>query len=365
MDYRSEIQTKLERVRALMDARGVKTLWLRRVDNVAWLTGGVDTAVNTADVIGVASLVVTATGLSMHTNTIEEHRLRDEDKVEERGIPLHVVPWEGPAFAPPSDGLGADTAVPGAVDLSADLARLRVRLLPVEQERYRALGGMCAEAMQRAINRVKPGISEAEIAAALSYETRAFNVNPVVVLIGVDDRIYNFRHPVVTKRIMERYAMLVLCGRREGLVCSVTRLIHFGALPDDLRRKQAATAEVDAAMLAASQPGATLEDVFRAAQQAYARTGYADEWKLHHQGGLAGYNPREGLGVPGAAIVLEQGMACAWNPSITGTKCEDTILVPAAGQPPEILTPMYGWPVQRVEVGGMTLERPLIMEVVD
>jgi hypothetical protein len=34
-----------------------------------------------------------------------------------------------------------------------------------------------------------------------------------------------------------------------------------------------------------------------------------------------------------------------WNPSITGTKSEDTILTRAAGRAPEILTAMTDWPM--------------------
>jgi antitoxin VapB len=116
-------------------------------------------------------------------------------------------------------------------------------------------------------------------------------------------------------------------------------------------------------MIAASMPGATLESVFKTAQDAYARVGFDGEWKLHHQGGTAGYSARELLGVPGEKFVLAPGMVCAWNPSITGVKSEDTILVPAPGGKPEVLTTIDGWPTQNVTVGDLTLPRPLILEV--
>lgn len=363
MDITSEVQTKLQQVRALMEAQQVDTLWLRRVSNVAWITGGINTAVNTADVIGIVSIVVTADDAYALTNTIEAPRLKAEDDIEGRGFPLHVSPWEGPGEAPTSDRLGVDFPQPGAADLNGELAKLRTRLLPVEQDRFRHLGGICAEAMQRAINRVKPGMNEYEIAAALQYETMSRGVQPIVVLIGVDDRIYNVRHPVPTDKIMEKYAMLVLCGRQHGLVCSVTRLIHFGKISDDLRQRIEACARVDAAMLAASQPGVSLESVLRTTQDAYAQNGYPGEWKDHHQGGLAGYTPRDILAVPGESTTLEAGMVLAWNPSIAGAKVEDSIMVPETGQAPEILTRMYGWPTITVQVRDMALERPLIMEV--
>lgn len=363
MTIQSEVQTKLARARELMSQQGIDTLWLRRVANVAWITGGINTAVNTADVMSIVSIVITPDSAMALTDTIEAPRLRAEDDIEGRGFELHVSPWEKGIDAPQSARLGVDFPMPGAKDLSGDITRLRARLLPVEQDRFRKLAGHCAEAMHHAINRVKPGMNEYEIAAALEYETMSQGVKPVVTLVGVDDRIYNVRHPVPTDKIMEKYAMLVLCGRQHGLICSVTRLVHFGKLSDDLRNRIEACARVDAAMLAASQPGATLESVFKTAQQAYADNGFDGEWKLHHQGGLASYTPRDLLGVPGQTMVLEEGMVLAWNPSITGAKVEDSIMVTPAGQAPEILTQMYGWPTITVEVNGMTFERPVIMEV--
>lgn len=362
MDY-AEVQTKLERVRALMDQHKVGALWLRRVDNVAWLTGGVDVAVNTADDAGVASIVVTQSDATMWTTTIEAPRLKAEDRVEERGFKLSVTPWESQREMPFGSTLGVDMPLDGAVNLEIELQKIRARLLPVEIERFRTLGAICADAMQHAVNRVRPGQTEDEIAAALAYETRSRGATPIVVLIAVDDRVYNVRHPLPTGKTMDKYAMLVLCGRIGGLVCSVTRLIHFGTLPDDLRRKMEACAEIDAAMIAASQPGATMDGIFRVTQDAYARAGFDGEWKLHHQGGLAGYAAREVIAVPGDPTALEAGMVCAWNPSISGTKSEDTVLVTPGPDMPDVLTSIAGWPVRTVEINGMTIERPLIMEV--
>jgi len=363
MDYATEVQTKLELVRDLMAAHNLDTLWLRRVEDVSWITGGIDVAVNTAAAIGVATVVITPDTCEMWTNTIEAPRLQAEDQVRERGFELRVTPWHEAEPSPQSAALGVDFPLPGAHDLSGELALLRATLLPVEQERFRDLGRRCADAMQAAIGRVQPGMTEEQIGAALADETRACGANPVVVLIGTDERVHKVRHPIPTGKTLDRYAMLVLCGRRDGLVCSVTRLVHFGPISADVQRRMNATADVDAAMLAASQPGTTLEQVFRAAQDAYARAGFADEWKLHHQGGLAGYTAREMLGVPGATAELKPGMVCAWNPSISGAKCEDSILVTARGQAPEILTAIEGWPVRTVEISGLTLARPVILQV--
>jgi antitoxin VapB len=54
------------------------------------------------------------------------------------------------------------------------------------------------------------------------------------------------------------------------------------------------------------------------------------------------------------------GQVYAWNPSITGAKSEDTILVGPSSN--EVLTAMPDWPMLKVEVNGLNIERPAILE---
>ena len=154
--------------------------------------------------------------------------------------------------------------------------------------------------------------------------------------------------------------MLILCGRKWGLICSLTRLIYFGSLPDEVRRKSEAVAQIDADMIAATRPGFTMGDVFQKAQSGYAAAGFPDEWQRHHQGGLAGYAPREVTVVPGSAEPVLVGQAYAWNPSIAGAKSEDTILV--GEQTNEVITEMADWPYVEVEVSGERFKRPAVLE---
>ncbi len=251
---------------------------------------------------------------------------------------------------------------PGAADISGALAEYRTHLSPEEQDRFRQLSQRCAKAMNDAIRAVKPGMGENAIATLLAYESQRRGVQPIVNLIAVDENIYSYRHPLPTGKVMKRYAMLVLCGRWKGLVASVTRLVHFGKLPDELRRKADAVAEIDATFIAATRPGASLGDIFVSAQAAYAATGYADEWTLHHQGGPASFEPRDYVATPGAPQIVSAGQVYAWNPSITGTKSEDTIMVGETGN--EVLTTIAGWPTISVEIDGEVIERPDILEII-
>lgn len=360
-----ERELKQRRLWDLLAVHGRNAVVLRRVSNIAWITGGVDVHVNTADSFGIAALVMTPTGRYAVTNTIEAPRLTQEEKLAELGWEVVADPWHETSdrIAALTRGytLGSDGADAGAVDLSAALARLRANLTPEEGDRFRTLGRLCAEAMDAAVRAVRPGQTEVEIAGRLAYEAERRGAQAIVNLIATDERIFNFRHPVPKDKMLERYAMLVLCGRRQGLVCSITRLVHFGALPADLRRKVEAVAHIDATLIAATRPGVTLGSIFHQGMQAYAAAGYPDEWRLHHQGGPAGYEPREIVATPTSTERVSIGQVYAWNPSITGAKSEDSILVGADDA--EVLTSIPNWPTINTLVNGQVLSRPAVLEI--
>lgn len=361
-----EQSAKREAVGALLAARGLDALLLRRVSSFAWITCGARSEINTAVEAGEAQVLLTRDRRYLLTNNIEAPRLLGEEGLLAQGFEPRVHAWHEPEAALHAlvRGLrvGVDRPAPelaGAVDVSQDLARLRAALTPEEAVRFRALGRLCAEAMQRAVRTLAPGQTEHEIAAALARESVACGVWPIVDLVATDQRVLELRHPLPTDKRLERYAMLVLCGRRWGLVCSVTRLVHFGPLPAELARKAQAVARVDAGFLAATRPGAVLKDVLSAATAAYREVGFPDEWTLHHQGGAAGYEPRELLATPRATDVIRAGQVYAWNPSIAGTKSEDSVLVGERGV--EVLTAVPGWPAIDVALDGVTYPRPGIL----
>ncbi|MEF8780131.1 MAG: hypothetical protein V5A46_05600, partial [Haloferacaceae archaeon] len=81
-------------------------------------------------------------------------------------------------------------------------------------------------------------------------------------------------------------------------------------------------------------------------QHAYAAVGWEGEWRNHHQGGAAGYAGREWIATPDADDPVSAPMAYAWNPTVQGTKSEDTVLVDGGF---ETLTATGNWPTVEVE----------------
>ncbi|MFN8412693.1 MAG: M24 family metallopeptidase [Anaerolineales bacterium] len=347
-----------------MNSYKLDALLLQTSGNFAWATCGGLSFIDRATTSGVASLLITKTDRYVVTNNIEAPRIAGEEKLDGQGWNYQVAPWyqQNNLVSKLTEGmrLGADGSLPNAVDMSIEIARLRSQLTPEEGARYRVLGSLCAQAMQQTIGAVRPGMTEYEIGSLLSQAAESKGVQATVILIATDERIFSYRHPLPAPKKLEKYAMVILCGRMGGLICSITRLVYFGKLTDEIRRKSEAVARIDAEMIVATRPGSTLGEVFRKAQEVYASVGFADEWQLHHQGGSAGYAPREFTATPTSTERIFAGQAFAWNPSITGSKSEDTILIGEHSN--EIITEIAGWPTIDIKVGEQVIKRPAILE---
>jgi len=249
--------------------------------------------------------------------------------------------------------LSGVTADPGGI------AGLRSPLTPEEVARYRKLGAEVGQALGEACMAVQPGMTEHEVAAALAQEHFARGIAPIVVLIAADDRLAKYRHPIPTDHKVKRVVMLVVCGRRHGLIVSATRIVHFGPIPAELARKHEAVMAVDAAFIVNTRPGVRIGDIFRRGVKCYAAQGFAEEWKLHHQGGPTGYAARDYRATADVADVVQSPQAFAWNPSITGTKSEDTII--ASDAECEILSLSPGIPTVEIQTEGQGVRRSAIL----
>lgn len=140
---------------------------------------------------------------------------------------------------------------------------------------------------------------------------------------------------------------------------AVTRFVHFGPLPEELKTKLEKTTRVNAEYEAATVPGTFCAEIFERCKKWYADAGYPDEWQKHHQGGAIGYDDREYVIYPGVAEIVQEGQAFAWNPTITGAKVENTIIAFKTGT--EVITASDNWPMITVEVNGKKYEEPGIL----
>ncbi len=358
-----EVETKLQKVRAFIDEAGLGAMILETRANFAWLTAGGMSHVALPSETGVGDLVVTDEAQYLLTNNIEAPRFEDEE-IGDLPFEIHYMQWDeadtGEMLAGVASGpFGADVPMASARDVSEDFNRLRWQLMEPEIERYEEIGRIASEAIAETGREIERGMTEHEIAGILMQKVFAAGAQPVVALIAADERALRYRHPIPTDRKLDRHAMLVVGASKHGLGISATRMVHFGEPPTELRDKHAACCYVDACLNLETVPGASVREVFAKGVAAYEETGHPDEWRLHHQGGATGYAAREYKGLPDSEETVLENQAFAWNPSITGTKSEGTIITTESGQ--RFLTEPAGWPTLTVEYEGTTLERPDIL----
>lgn len=188
------------------------------------------------------------------------------------------------------------------------------------------------------------------MAARVAADLLAQHITPSVVLMAADERIFRYKHAVPRKGVLRKYGMLNLCARRDGMVASITRFVHFGAVPDELAANFERAAQINAELLHASRGGATSAALYAVAAKGYAAVGFPDGITLHHQGGPCGYLERDWVATPGGTQTLGSTQGLAWNPSLHGAKAEDTALLHAGSI--EILTATPDLPVIETEVAG-------------
>ena len=354
--WNAELDAKHEKLVEWLRAQKLTGVLLRRNENVAWLTGGaVELRVLTPCETGVASLLVTAEGKRYYLTTENEAPRAHDEEFGALDFEPVLFPWwaddTNAAVLKLAGGpVGSDT--PGAGLTPVNIYPLRAALSETEIARYRWLGIETAAATVEALHQVEPGMSEYDLEAITAAGLLRRGILPSVALYAVDERIYKYKHAVPRGARLKQYAMLNLCSRKWGLAISITRFLHFGALPSELDLRFKAAAQVNAALLNATRAGATSAQLFGVAQAVYAAQGFPGEERFHHQGGPTGYGEREWVATPAGTEVVVNNQAFAWNPSIRGGKVEDTVLLRDGKI--ENLTPTPELPALAASVAGST-----------
>lgn len=339
--------TKRARLAELLGRHGAGSIVLRTHTSLAWVLDGARTHVSLAG-DPVVAVVATRDDLELRVFENEADRLLAEELGDPGDLTVTRVPWHD-RLAP------AGIADLEEADVAADLRAARAGLLPAELTRYRALCREVAEVLTDAATAALPQHAERDVAARLAADLVARGIDPLVTLVAGRSRLAQ-RHPLPTAAPIGDRAMLVVCGRRHGLIANATRWVSWGtsSAEADAQRR---ILDVEAAYLEATRPGATLADVFAAGIAAYGAHGFdPDEWRRHHQGGAAGYAGRDPRAGADTADLVRPDHAFAWNPTAPGAKVEDTVLVGAAGV--EVLTVDPRWPTTRVA----GLDRPIELD---
>ncbi len=361
---KEELKEKERKVREFLEENNFEGLLITKQNNFSWFTCGGDNHVEAGSEVGASSILITKSDKYVITTNIETPRIMDEE-VRELGFEFQPYYWYEDRKTEVIDSimkgsaLASDTPFPGAELVDGRMDYLRYSLTEQELERYRWLGSTAVECMERVCKELQVGETEHQIAARLGKALRDEGITFTVLLVATDGRIFKYRHPIPTDKKLEKFAMVVTMARKWGLQVAITRLVHFGKLPGEIADKHQALVKIDATFTANTRPGIKAAAVLQKGIEAYAEAGYPDEWKLHHQGGPTGYKSREYIATPSCPHIIQPNQSFAWNPSITGTKSEDTIVAKEEG--PELITVPTDWPMIRIKIGEREFEEPDIL----
>lgn len=369
-----EIEIKTERLQKVLAAESLGGVLINAQHNFAWLSGGRSSGIDLSRENGAAFLLVRGDGKRfILANNIEMPRFLTEE--------ISAGDFEPTEFAWQKEKASGEFIVKKAKsllhnnkNLASDLvlhdqirsiesliSRCRYSLTEWEIEKYRKLGQDAGRAVGNVLKIINAGETENEIARKTRDELAKFQIYPVVTLVGADARIEKFRHPVPTENRWKKVLLIVVCGKREGLIANLSRIVCAGDVPSDLKRKTEAAAYIFAKMLDATKTGTSGAEIYRLTAEAYAEKGFAGEINLHHQGGATGYRTRDWVIHPSSGETVFPNQAFAWNPSITGTKAEETALV--IENKTEIITATPDFPQIPVEIDGKVFFSPGILSL--
>jgi Xaa-Pro aminopeptidase len=341
---------------------------------VAWAAGGGSRPVDRTASVDPVWVVVTSDTAVLVTTEVEHDRVRDECDPAALGFDLVAVPWfdDGAFVRATEEAVGAPAAMLGSdghaafgVDVTDELVSLRMALTAPERDELRSLGAATAEALETALRRWVPGERDFELQARVASGLEAAGADAPVLIVGGDDRVERYRHPMAIGRPVEHLAMTVTVARRAGLHAAATRFASAGRLDGDLEGLRSRVLQVEEAVLSSSKVGATYGQVLESLDGAYTAVGAPEAWRGHYQGGPIGFAQREFEVAPcqrdsrwfDEPVVA--GHAVAWNPSLPGgAKVEDTYLVGEDGV--ERVTASPWWPTEPNDPLG----RPAVLQEV-
>lgn len=366
---REELSHKISHIQEYLLKKEKRMLIFGTERNIKWLTGGYfNSQIVLNKELASVHLAVDISGeLYVLSNNIEVQRALDEG-LKELGFNPLVYEWYLPEKLPQImdeafgglDGILSDGEEPWLEPMPADFREIRFILHPLELRRYRALALEVTAAVEEVCQQLQPGMTEKEMEALTAMALWKRGILPTVLLMAVDERIADYRHALPTEASLEKMAMVNVVAEKWNMPVAITRFVHFGPLPEETRAKFEAVAYVHAQYQKATKVGQHVRGIFGSMQGWYEEAGYRWEWEKHHQGGAIGYDDREYVIRPGVSHVIRENQAFAWNPTITGSKMEETILATPDGF--EVLTrSRSGWPMFDVEIDGKLYPQPWVL----
>lgn len=352
-----DFEYKVKAIRALLDKKGVHGVEIKNQANFSYITRGRG-FIGLASTVACGSLFITKDRVVLLGENIDARRLFEEQLPPHPMVELMAFSWDEPdqktsMIQSITNGL----VMISESELEPELFTIRTILSEYDQADFKVLCHEAAVTLETLCKQVKPGMTEYELAGEISKAFWSQNIEPITTLVAFDERALKYRHPVMTDKRLKNYALAGICGRRNGLIVSITRDVLIE--PDPImQEKHAKCVRVNGAFWEALKPGKSVSEVFGAGVNQYGLEGYPLEHKEHHQGGLTGFIPRELRASYESTHKVRVGEAYAFNPTIIGSKVEDTVLVTEWGL--ENLTHTGNYAYEKCLINGLEMEMPTV-----
>jgi Xaa-Pro aminopeptidase len=214
-----------------------------------------------------------------------------------------------------------------------------------ELQRIRAAVALGAKLFDRALEVLRPGVKETEVAAEMELAARRGGAEemsfPTIIASGARSALPHGRasdQPIARGGFVVCDFGVILSG-----YCSdQTRTVWVGPVPEDARRAYEAVREAQQAAIAAVRPGIPVGEVDAAARKVLRKAGLG-RYFTHSTGHGVGLEIHESPRVadgqreilqPGMVITIEPGV---YFPGKWGVRIEDMVAVTAGGC--EVMTP--------------------------
>ena len=365
---RAEIEEKLIRVRALLENEKKEAFLFLKHPNFSWITAGAKGFVANCFDDSAIAILVTKTGAYAICNVIEEPRVKEEEHLEELGFEFMVYAWQKNGIHDAVkkqvgnvNTVLCDTPFAEAC-VATDLLRpLRIQFTKNEIGRWLHLGDVMSKALEEYLATVTPGMTEYEIAGGISKALWKHNIEQVMHLVSVDERVDKYRHALPTDKKLRNNLLVAINGRYKGLVTTVSRMVYCGKPSEEFSSQYRDCCDMEMETMFKAQVGADELEMYDTLRQAYDKRGYSDMFDKHGQGGCQGYWPREYMITPDAHYTVRENMAYCYNPVVDGTKAEDAFLVLPEGL--THITRPISFPKINYDFNGKTYERPDILVI--
>ncbi len=359
MNREEDVERKLHSIREYLRARNADGALITNVENFAWVTSGARSYVALSDKNGIASVFVTKDESYVISQNPETERLRHEE------LPKNFSVVEYPWFSKLDDMVaqmadGNKILYEEEPEFNNFLLRSRTRLGLYEQEKYAKVGEKTARALEKGMRSLTPEMTEIQVKATIESELSKEGLDILLVLVFGDESRSLYRHNLPRNIKIGDKCFVSVCTKMYGLVISATRAVEFKR-DKEFEKQHRVNSQIDAEIINASLENALMSQIFFVIEKSYESHGYSEEWRFHHQGGTTGYKTREFIAIPHFPFEVGNGTAFAWNPTISGTKSEDTYVRTKEEMKLLSVDKHGNWPYLEFEVNGKKYKRPDII----